>query len=90
MIGDGGDDLVVVEAEALGHGGEDALVGLVGHEPVDVLDAEARVGSCGLHAFGDLPDGVLEDLVADHAEMTNGLRGGRAAVDKKQVAITTV
>ena len=55
---------------------EDALVGLVRDEPVDVGDLDAGVGGRGGDGLGDVDHGVAEHLVALHAQVAD--RAGRS------------
>ena len=54
------------DAETLGHSLDDANVGLVGKDDVDVLGADPRLGECVLDGAGDGPNGPLEDLTTSY------------------------
>ena len=82
--------LSLVDAQPVGHALEDALVGLVRDEPVDVGDRDAGVGRGGGDRLGDIDHGVAEHLVALHPQVAD--RAGRrgAAVDIEQVLLGAV
>ena len=74
-------DLLRRDAELVRRGVDDALVGLVRHEPVDVVGSVAGVANTSSTTSVIIADRVPEDLAAFHAQMPDGLRRGRAAID---------
>ncbi len=60
---------------------DDALVGLVRHEPVDVVGGIAGGLEGVLDHVGDHRHGVLEHRAALHAQVPDGLGRGRSAID---------
>ena len=60
--------------DALGNGLDDAEVGLVGNEELDVVWLEAGAFNNRISGIPHAGDGVLEDILADHGE------GGEAPI----------
>ena len=87
---DGDHHLLARDAELVGGGVDDAAVGLVRHEPVDVGGGDAGVVETGLDDVGDHADGVLEHFPALHAQMADRPGGRRAAVDVEFGAMAAV
>ncbi len=58
---------------------DDAAVGLVRHEPVEIVDGVAGGREDVFDDVGDLADGVPEDLLALHVDEPDGARRGRTA-----------
>src|SRR5688500_6302713 len=86
----GGNHLVLRNSELFGAGVDDALVGLVRHEPVDVVRPgsgrlESRVDDVGDHA-----DGMLEHLAPLHPHMPDSARRGWPAVDEELFLVLSV
>ena len=73
MALDGDHHFFLRQAKFSGGAVENALVGLMGHQPVDVFGGEA----VGVERFTDdgrqVFDRVAKDLAPDHAYMTDGL-----------------
>ena len=57
---------------------DDAPVGLMRHEPVDVAGRRAGVSEASVDYVGHHADGVAEHFLALHPQMAGGLSGGRA------------
>ena len=84
------DDLVFGNAELLRRCFDDPAIGLVRHEPVDLV---ARNAGCGEGLFdhvGDHADRVLEHFAAFHAQMAGGARRRRPAIDIELVLVPAV
>ena len=71
------------DAKFMRRGVDDPLVGLMRHEPVEVLRRQPGVGEGVDHHIGHLADREAEDLLALHAHIAGGPGGGRAAIDIK-------
>ena len=58
---------------------ENALVGLMGHEPVDLRDLPPRLRAAGVDGLGDIGHRMPEDFMALHAQVAGraGRRDGR-------------
>ena len=83
MLFDGHDHLFRSDAELLRGVVDDALVGLVRHEPVDIVGGVAGSLEGILDHVGDHSHGVLEDGAPFHAKVADSLRRGRTAIDIK-------
>ena len=90
MAVDGDDDALGRKPQFASGALENALVGLVRHQPVDVADGQA-VGFQGLEGdVGEIGDGMLENLASGHLNGADGLGRRRPAVNKKQFSLTSV
>ena len=87
---DGDDHLFARDAELVGRGVDDAAVGLMRHEPVDVGGGSRRRPRNSLDDVRHHADGVPEHLLAFHAQMADRLRRRRAAVDVELGAVAAV
>ncbi len=80
-----------VETEPFGDPVEDALIGLVRNEPVDIADRQVRLGDRALDGLGDLVHRVAEDLVALHADLADAVIAvEQPAFDVEQVDLGAV
>src|SRR5262245_57714268 len=70
-------DLFGRKAELASDAVDDPLVGLMRHEPVDVVRLEAGLLEGSLNRFRYRADRKTEDLAAVHAQMADGLRRRR-------------
>jgi hypothetical protein len=77
----GGHHLLRRDSQLSGAVVDDALVGLVRHEPVNVVSGIAGCLKGLLDHVGDHRHRVLEDRAAFHAQVPDGLGRGRSAVD---------
>ena len=78
------------QAELAADAVDDALVGLVRHEPVDVHGRQAGLARAPRHHGRDVDDRVPEDLVALHPQQAGGAGRGRAAIDIEEVVQAAV
>src|SRR3546814_213212 len=81
MLANSDDDLLRRQADTLRRAVENALVGLMRHEPVDIGGSEPGRRQRFLDGVGDIDDGMAKDLPALHTHMAGGLRRGRATID---------
>ena len=65
-------DLLRRQVQALAHAVDDAPVGLVRHQPVDLGGGDAVGRDGGVDRLGQLDHGMAEDLAALHAQMARG------------------
>ena len=82
--------LSVGDAELPGARVDDPLIGLVRHEPVDVVGGGAGRLEGGVDDVGDHADRVLEDLAPLHAHMADGAGRRRPAVDVELFLVLAV
>src|SRR3546814_5026846 len=69
------------QMQPMTHAVDDAAIGLVRHQPVDLALGDAVGGDGGVDRLGELHDGVAEDLLALHAQQPRGAGGGWPAID---------
>ena len=69
----------------MGHGFDDANVGLVGKDDVDVIGTDPRLSECVLDRSGDDPHCPLEDFAAFHDDRVTQI----AVEDGFQIAVDT-
>ena len=62
-------ELLIGDLQLLRHVVDDALVGLVGHEPVDVLQTQAGLLQQGVDTVGHRLYGEAEDLLSVHVDV---------------------
>jgi len=81
VLVNGDNHLFFSQIELLRGGIDNALVGLMGDEPIDVFSRNSGFRKLCLDDVGDHADSMLEDLPALHSEMANGLCRGRSAIN---------
>ena len=72
MAVDGDDDLARRDAELMGRTVDNALIGLVRNEPIDVGCGVTRCLESIFDHVGDHRHGMAEDLAALHAQVADG------------------
>lgn len=86
----GDDDALMVNAELVGGGVDDATIGLMRHEPVDIGASQPRLLEGVPDRLRQIDDGVAEDLLALHAQEADGLGRTRAAIDIELVLVAAI
>ena len=69
---------------------QDPLIGLMRHNPVNVIAGQPDLVQRGVRSLGEFLDRVTEHLLALHSEETGALVGRHAAVDIQDVAVGAV
>ena len=68
---------------------DDADVGLMRHDPIDIFGADAGAVHCGIGGGGKFLDRVAKHLIALHPQVAGGA-GRHAAIDVEQIAVAPV
>src|SRR5215471_8096648 len=84
------DDFAGGDTELVRSAVDDALVGLMGDKPVDVLGTIAGLLKDALDHVGDRRNRVAEDFASFHPQVADGLRRGWAAIDIKLVLVASI
>ncbi len=79
-----------MNADLAGRGIQDALVGLMGHEPVDVGGGNIVGAEREVDGVGHIRDRMTEDFAAFHTQVAGRHRLRRAAVDVEQIVMAAV
>src|SRR3546814_12601722 len=81
MLVDRDDDLFGRKPQLLGGGVEDALVGLVRHDPIDLVGAVSGDGEHLVEDVRQVHDRMAKHFLALHAKLADRAGVGNAAID---------
>src|SRR3990170_2434495 len=90
MLIDRNDDACRIETKLPCSTVQDALIGLMRYEPVNIRRIIACLGQSGVDHLADLGHCMAKYLRTVHADMSDGAGGRRTAIDIELVAVAAV